>query len=245
MLALATWLLYVADRLLDGLQSSRAGTLQERHHFHGHHRVAFLIAAFPVLSALGWFVITRMDPAPRHEDFVLAGCAMLYLLGVHLPSRTFRFPKELVVGTIFAAACVVPAWSRHGTARPMLLAPTVLFAALCSINCFAIEFWEAPIQASRNPSLISWIGTHLRGACFALSVSALAAATFTWFGQRSYAALDLSIAIGAWLILWLHIRRERFSSLRLRSAADAVLLTPVIFFGVRTMLRLILRLHLR
>ena len=127
LLGLATWLLYVADRLLDGFAVRHADSLRERHHVHARHRMAFLAIAFPSLCLLAFLVITHMERAPRHEDLILAGCALVYLLLVHLPAalirerRTHFFSKEAAVAVIFSAACIIPAWSRGVGMHPWLL----------------------------------------------------------------------------------------------------------------------------
>jgi hypothetical protein len=237
MLAIATWLLYVADRLLDGLQHSKRATLKERHYFHRRHRKSFLVAGILALASLAWFVFSRMDPAARREDCILGGCALLYLLCVHLPFSvsprvSVRLPKELFVGIIFAAACVIPAWSRQAAARPMLLLPAILFGALCWVNCAAIEHWESPVDPSmRSHRTTRWIGNHLCGVCLLL-------ATVPWLSlalpgrSARPVTLDLSIALSALLLLWLHRNRKRWPPLRIRAAADAVLLSPLIFLPV-------------
>jgi hypothetical protein len=97
---------------------------------------------------------------------VLGVCALLYLLLVHIRglrtlarlfpraltrlfprALTRLFPKELAVGVIFACATITPTWERlrrtapaHAGAPLLLLLP--LFAALCTLNCIAIEIWE-------------------------------------------------------------------------------------------------------
>jgi hypothetical protein len=233
MLALATWLLYVADRLLDGIQPSHASSLQARHYFHRRHRKALLLLAVPATAALIWFVSTNMDPAPRREDFFLAGCALLYLLCVHLPfspvaREDFELPKELFVGIIFSAACVIPAWSRCDIARPQLLILAIFFAALCWLNCVAIEHWErcGTPHHGKHPSTI-WMGVHLVPAALSLAGAALVCAVFfARINQTRYLASVTSIAASAFLLIWLELARGRLQPLRLRSAADAVLLTP-------------------
>jgi hypothetical protein len=238
MLALATWLLYVADRLLDGQQTSKSAVLRQRHYFHVRHRVAFMSVALPGMLILGWFITRRMDPSARGEDVLLAACALLYLLCVHLPfpkyTRLIAFPKELAVGIIFAAACVIPAWSRQPSARPMLLAPGLLFGALCWVNCVAIDHWEQPLQERLLPKSqlglgsTRWIGNHLRAACLALAIMSVCVAFDTgWSAWNAFCLMDLSIAVSVLLILWLHQIRRRLAPLRLRSAADAVLLIPI------------------
>jgi hypothetical protein len=236
MLAMATWLLYVADRLLDGIQPSHAAWLQERHHFHIRHRHVFLGAAIPAFALLAWFVTQRMDPAPRLEDFILGAGALLYLLCVHLPfsarrRAVLRLPKELAVGIIFASACVIPAWSRQPAERSLLLAPAVLFAALCWLNCAAIEHWESPLPpaVAQIHRATLWIGNNLSTACLGLVLPIQR-------GQFVYASLDIAIAVSALLLLWLHGNRLQWTTIRLRSTADAVLLTPVVLLPIAEVL---------
>lgn len=158
MLALGTWLLYVADRLLDGLLAPQSPRLRERHLFHRRYRPAFLAASACGVVALAVLVERRMPAFVIRAYVVLGICALLYLLLVHirmpnpfaqvLPRLFPRlFPKELAVGVIFAAATVIPTWERlrrsvpGQTGAPLLLLLPI-FAALCTLNCIAIEVWE-------------------------------------------------------------------------------------------------------
>jgi hypothetical protein len=167
MLALGTWLFYVADRLLDGAVADRvldgmpapeSARLRERHLFHRRHRPAFLVGIVCGSIVLATLVVRRMPGFVVRAYMVLGVCAFLYLLLVHIrglralarlfpraPSRLF--PKELAVGVIFACATIIPTWERlrraaplHAAAPLLLLLP--LFAGLCTLNCIAIEIWE-------------------------------------------------------------------------------------------------------
>jgi hypothetical protein len=167
MLALGTWLLYVADRLLDGMVADRlldgtlapeSARLRERHLFHRRHRAAFLAGTAFGGIVLTTLVVRRMPGFVVRAYMVLGVCALLYLLLVHIrglrtlaglfPRALARlFSKELAVGIIFACATITPTWERlrrtapaHAGAPLLLLLP--LFAALCTLNCIAIEIWE-------------------------------------------------------------------------------------------------------
>ena len=227
MLALATWLLYVADRLLDGIQPANNSALHHRHHFHLRHRKPLLILAVPAVATLVWFVTTRMDPAPRREDFLLASASLLYLLCVHLPilqrsRKHLSLPKELFVGIIFAAACVIPSWSRQHASRPSLFVIALLFAALCWLNCVAIEQWGQ--SASQQPYRTHWLQRPIAQASLALASIASATALFFAAGHQAYAACSLCIAASAAMLAILDRCRNSLPALRLRSLADAVLL---------------------
>jgi hypothetical protein len=229
-LALGTWLLYVADRILDGLRQ-RHGELRERHYFHARHRTAFLWAASLLVVLFAWFVLTRMRPEALRDNSWIGVFALLYLLAVH--RRTTRanapwLPKELAVAILFAAATAVPAWSRlgvnDGSGKEQLAPAVVFFALLCWINCVSIEKWE-----QGNPhSTTRWASLHLRAIVTMIALLSLAGALLAPF--PSLKAVYLAALLSSGLLLALDLRRTHFSPLHLRIAADAALLTPLAFF---------------
>ncbi len=236
LLALGTWLLYVADRILDGLRQGE--TLRERHHFHARHRTAFLSAASLLLALLAWSVLTRMRPEALRDNLWVGMFAVLYLVAVHrrinfLGSVAPRLPKELAVAILFAAATAVPAWSRLGPGglEKEQLAPAVLFfAALCWSNCVSIEKWEAsglsPEGGNSHPST-RWAGLHLRFIVIVIAMVSIAAAVVA--PTRGLMAVYLATLLSSGLLFVLDARSSQLSPLHLRIAADAALLTPLAF----------------
>jgi hypothetical protein len=232
LLALGTWLLYVADRILDGLRQ-RQGDLRERHHFHARHRTAFLWAASLLLVVLAWFVVTRMPPEALRDDSWIGVFALLYLFAVHRMTNHGSapwLPKELAVAMLFAAATAVPAWSRLGTrngiglGREQLAPAVAFFAMLCWINCVSIEKWEAgdPHSTTR------WASLHLRQIVTMIALFSLAGALLA--PSRGLMAVYLAALLSSGLLFALDARSSHFSALHLRIAADAALLTPLAFF---------------
>ena len=231
-LALGTWLLYIADRLLDGRPGSLRGDLRQRHIFHACHRRAFLVAGAVVLLPLGWLIFI-MPAAARNEDARLFAAAMLYFGAVHLPwpraLRRLRFPRNLVVAAIFASAATVPAWSASTAAHGDLIWIAGLFALLCWTNCTAIHAWESA-RPPRRWSLVSTL---------ALVIAAAAAALMT--AARSHPQVFLLlVAMAASALLLFALDRDftrsrrrpspegELSPLALRILADAALLTPLL-----------------
>ena len=221
-LALGTWLFYVADRLLDA-QLSPESELQERHRFHDQHRGLFLTTAAPVAMGLG-VLIARM-PWSLLEDYLVLGLlSLLYLAVVHVPARmrgtSLRFfPKELAVALLFAAASALPAFDearRIAAGMPrhhplLLLCP--LFAALCWLNCMAIEDWEHGRPGWRIPLTAMLV---MAGAC--LSPLELVSIPARW----------LAGCAGLSAALFLLLDRSRLGAASRRIAADLVLLTPLL-----------------
>lgn len=257
-----TWILYIADRILDGLRPT--ARLRERHLFYIRHRAAVLTAAVPVSFFLAWLVFAHMLPTARRDDLVLFTAAAGYFCCVHLRGRSIErwFPKELIVALIFASATAVPAYARlapwhapaavfHATAMvnqspdvlPILAA---LFGALCWLNCIAIEKWE---QASGHTLLMPAHSTPSHNFQAQISGS-------TRWGQHHLRAVSVAIAltalVGAALLLGFNPRaaelcfaaslsstlfftldRAPLSAFHLRIAADAALLTPLALLFIR------------
>jgi hypothetical protein len=234
-LGIGTWAIYVADRLLDGRLSPHRD-LRERHFFHARHRREFLIAAIiPAFVLLG--LIRVMPSAARREDAVIFAASMLYFASVHLPALRVRrwFPREVAVGILFACATAIPAWSGYTSAslssHARLAGPVLLFAGLCTLNCIAIETWEFSGKPTRS-NTVSVIAVCL----------AAAPATLLFIPSlRTAEIFPLLAALITSAILLLALDRlhrraanhapgdnSRFL-LALRIAADAALLTPLVF----------------
>jgi|SRR6185437_4648167 len=239
LLFLGTWLLYVADRLLDGVHQDSA-RLRERHLFYRRHRVAAMAAAVPVAAVLGWLVVLHMLDRARRADLVLFALAAAYFALVHLrgPAIERWFPKELLVGLIAATAIAVPAWSRTTLSKSgaIFVVFIALFASVCWLNCVAIEKWERPRSALvRGAPIVDpttrWGQRRLRRIGAAIAVVAIfGAGAFLGLGNAAAAALCLAGAASAALLALLDVAHARggISAFHLRIAADVALLTPLL-----------------
>jgi hypothetical protein len=236
-LGLGTWLIYVADRLLDarpahGPRNFRA-ELRERHFFHARHRRILLAVALPVTAALVALIV-RMPALDRRDDTVLFAVAMLYFGSVHLAMPRMRrwFAREIMVGVVFALATAVPAWSQAQKLRPETALLVLLFAALCCLNTIAIEVWEKT-GISRRFSVSMAAG--MLAVCSALL--AFSRPVHDSSGGMLVLCAGLS-AIALFTLDHLHRRRSGQAVapdeaarwlLLVRVAADAALLTPILF----------------
>jgi hypothetical protein len=173
-----------------------------------------------------------MPAAIRREDAWVFAAAMIYFAIVHLPFFRFRFPRELVVATVFACACAVPAWSVAGYAHADLAVLVALFAALCWLNCTAIHAWES--QNTPQPQPRRPLVTILALAIAVGSGAVLLAALHNFGELRVAAALFASAML--FFALDRDFRRSRKraqpdtipSPLTMRIMADAILLTPLL-----------------
>ena len=245
LLALGTWLIYVADRILDGLRSGASGQLRERHFFYARHRIEAITTGAIASVALLWLIVTRMIPATRREDIVLFAAALIYFCLIHVWAPQSRsgierwFPKEIAVALVFAAAVAVPAWSRLSDQRILLIPLVALFALLCWLNCVAIDKWEQPIsghaRASRgtrpHPST-RWTQSYLPLVACGIAVLAVTASVLSILSAAPFEITALYLACAISALLFFAFDRSRLGSLDLRIAADMVLLTPLLFAAI-------------
>jgi len=262
-LALGTWLIYIADRLLDGVTNDQLKPLRERHRFYARNSKHFLLAALAGCTILLWLIATRMSSFTRRDDTVVFGVAMFYFAAIHGSSLCMRrgenpfgqnashlfencasgtkvrLPKEVAVAILFSAATAVPAWSRLSgdvaVQHAGLSLAVICFATLCWLNCVAIEHWET--ADGFEPSFkhmhatTEWAGRNL--ARLALTVCGLALymseAITTLPTLLSLRPVFLSVALSAAALFALDHVRRKLSSIQLRAAADAALLTPLLF----------------
>jgi hypothetical protein len=253
LLALVTWSVYVADRLLDaraGLRNPAWHALRERHRFHWRRRRALVPMAIAAACAAAGIILTFMPPVVRARDSVLAAAALVYFSGVHSGRSAWQIPlrwprafpgKEFLVGVLFTAGCVLPAWHRqHALAAPgsaiwTFWIPAVFFAALAWLNCSCIARWEgveAPACCEdRSSRSLPFIALALAAIGFLLCLFAAVAAH-----SRS-AALVAAGATSALLLALLDRISPRMTPLALRAAADFVLLTPLALISAAGLLR--------
>lgn len=255
-IALGTWLIYVADRILDGIKPPDPMRLRERHHFHHAHRRVFGVVSGAVVVVLAVLAVGYLPPQMRLDFSLVLIAALGYFGVVHCQRRVIRrwFPKEMAVGVVFAAAVAVPAWSelRSNLARHDFLAGVALLAALFWLNCVAIEAWESRSGEHSNSRVKetangeerwlagAWPAGRVRGLAVAVGIAAV---TCVAGQRRSGAALVLPsiyffILISASILFYLDGAPNRLTPLRLRIAADAALLTPLLILVLPRVLML-------
>jgi len=234
-MAVAVWMLYAADRLLDArLLAVATGSfqtlvgLEARHFFHHRHRRVFLFgiaAAAVALTAL----LPRLEAAAIRLYLMEGALLVAWFLILHGTRSAHRLPKEIAVGLFFAAAIFIPTVAREPALRIALLPGAMLLAALCSLNCLFIYAWEhdgtdyrgiAEAHATTRLAL-----RHLAG--LAASV-AIAGAVLAIFDPAAPRVIAVACGLSAVLLLTLDRNRCRLSEVTLRAAADLALLTPLV-----------------
>ena len=236
LLALVAWAVYIGDRLLDaraGLKTPGQYGLRERHRFHWRHRWGLTACGAVAAATSAWMVATLLPAAARVTDSAVGVATLAYFSGVHARQRirpahrlpASLFSKEFLVGVLFTAGCLLPAWTRlrmvqHGSALIGAIGlPAAYFAALAWLNCTGIAQWESASDGQER---------RVRRFGYALGAAGLAAALVVVpIAPRTAILLGMG-AVSAALLGVLDSARERISAVTLRAAADLVLLTPLL-----------------
>lgn len=230
-MALAVWMLYAADRLLDArlLDAERSNDgyekLEARHLFHHRYRKAFLVAIALAGIALA-VLLSRLGSVAVHLYLVEGALLAVWFVILHATRNAHRLPKEIAVGLFFSAAVFIPTIAREPTLRSALLPCAILFAALCSLNCLFIYAWEhdRPTIEKQAHATTRLAVTHLPVLDIVL---ACASATVVVAG-RAPRPIPAACALSALLLLALHRNHPRIERTNLRAAADLALLTPLL-----------------
>jgi len=210
LLALAVWLIYAADRMLDAW---RGCLEQPRHQFYRRHWRAVLPVWTAVLGTGSWLAWSRLPGTLLLEGALVASGTGLYLATVHLaPGLVARTrAKECAVAVLFGLGASLAAWPGVQTKSDVLA--ILLFSGVCWMNCAAIEDWERGVAL--RPSLI-----------IAAAIVAMVAAVFLREHRPILGSAETAGALG---LILLDRMRGRYSAEALRVLADVVLLTPILF----------------
>ncbi len=242
-MGVAVWMLYAADRLLDGrglgaAGDARPGEIEARHQFHYRHRRWFRLGI--VLASLALSVMLPRLPAEAMRLYlVLGGLLAGYFVLIHATPTdggrpVLRLPKEIAVGVFFAAAVFIPTVAREPLLRLRLLPEAVLLGALCSLNCLYIFRWEhygehVGEHAGEHSPTVHWATRLALRALSWLTAEVVAAgvALAVW-GSAGWVA-PVACAVAGGLLRVLDVARARWVERTvLRAAADVCLLTPLL-----------------
>jgi hypothetical protein len=235
-LAMAVWLIYVADRILDSFRESEREPLAPRHWFYREYRAAFVAPFCAVLLLAAWLAWTRLEARTLRDGVVLAAAVAAYFGLVHLSGgRAQRwFPKELAVAVLFCAGTCLPIFRRTVHLTVSEIAAFAAFVLIAWMNTTLIEYveWMTLRKGGDEPPAALTVSmarysVPIGTAVAALAVAALAGPQFPllWpvFVAEAASALALAALGGSW---------RRLSSHMLRILADVVLCTPAVILAV-------------
>ncbi len=223
LLLVTVWLIYSADRTLDAW---RGECDTQRHEFYRRHWRDLLPLWVAVLGLAGWLAAIHLKPGLFLRGTILLTAVATYFAVVHCrfhfrfhpfalagAGTRSRWPKEAVVGVLFALGASLVAWGKVKTSADA--ATILLFSALCWMNCVAIQKWEGE-GLDWSPGI-------------AASLLACAAGILLYAHRPVLGGAEMASACA---FLLLDRVRPRLSADALRVLADVALLSPVLFLPV-------------
>jgi hypothetical protein len=233
-LTFAVWIIYVSDRVLDGLRTPVLAAYSDRHKFYTRHGRAILCVLPPIILAAGVILLEKIGIQTRIAGLIMSAAVIFYFLGIHgVSDRVSQwFPKEIVAGGIFAAGAAIPAWIHAEGLRNSLMPEVLLFAGLCALNCLSIECWEhnrGELRWEKRPYwLVRLVDTRIE---IAATILILCACSIIFFASRNGIRAEMAEASILSLLCLMAVERRsnHFSPQALRILADAALLTPALF----------------
>jgi len=220
LLGVAVWLIYSADRWLDGLELGRDART-ERHRFYVRYRRPVL-RVWSVVSAAasvgGLTVLTRPELVAA---LLLASLMLGYFLARHASDRAAH-PKEAQIAVVFALGVAFLPGLNGARLIPLVIS-AVLFAILIFLNCALIARWEGDHDHEAVPFAVRAprIAARLGAGAVGLAICAFGA------GLGVYPPLFFALGGSALLLFGLDYLSTPPPAAR-RVLADAALLTPLL-----------------
>ncbi|MGA9885802.1 MAG: hypothetical protein WBQ34_18960 [Candidatus Acidiferrales bacterium] len=231
-LAMAVWLIYVADRVLDSFGESEREPLAPRHRFYRDYRAAFVAPFCAILLLAAWIAWTRLGEHTLRAGVVLSAMVAAYLVVVHLSGRRAQhwFPKELAVALLFCAGTCLPAIARIGEPTAPEIATFVAFVLVAWMNTALIEYAEWATLRERGAEPPAALTTAVARGAVPLGITIGVFVLAAMFGAdfRALRPVLLAEAASALVLAALGASWPRISSYVLRISADAVLCTPAV-----------------
>ncbi|MCA8953305.1 MAG: hypothetical protein KDE27_27585 [Planctomycetes bacterium] len=229
LLAAATWLVYAADRWIEGLLVAPERLISDRHRFYQRWRWSTFAAWLAVAAAGLVLASTRLTRAEGTAGAILGLPVLAYLLSQSFGRRHARLaPKEILIAVLFALGTACMPFLHRSAPAVALALPVACFTLLCFANCALISSWETEVDRSQGQTSLALSAPGLllplRSSPWLIAFAALVAALAAPEAQRT--ALWCSAASGA-LLGAVDVAHRRIGRQLARVLADVALLSPL------------------
>ncbi len=236
LLGLVVWIVYAADRWIEGWRLVPEVVRTQRHYFYIRWRWPVFALGLVVIITTTVIAIARLDEQEFKAGFVLLIPTLLYLLSHQLVHRhhPLRLPKEICIAVIFALGCVLAPAVQALDKIPLLIAPTLFFGLLCFANCALIASWEQEVDSLHGQTSLALQWTRglilIHGLPWLLFVAGLGAVVASSDATRPTAACAAASGL---LLGVLDIIHPRIGRQAARALIDVTLMTPAFVLFVR------------
>ncbi len=229
-LGLAVWLIYIADHLLDTAKPPNGAWEPPRKLFYRRHWHLGLVLAIAVGLALTACGIHLLWASTVRGGLELSVGVAGYFSLIHLtPARwRIRWPREVVVATLFTLGTFGAVWLSNGRNLAPLALPALVFMLLCWTNCSLIETWEWEVSGSSEGDMPNraarWVAQQSGKVAGAIAILAL-------LQPSPFSVAGLMSAGALWLVA---LKRGAIPICLLSPAADLALYSPLLIWALRT-----------
>lgn len=230
LIGLAVWIIYAADRWIEGWRLDPGTVQTHRHQFYIRHRWPVFAAGLAAIIATTVIGVTCLDGREFKAGFVLLIPTVLYLFSHQLVHRhhPLRLPKELCIAAIFSLGCALAPAVLAPAQIPALIIPAILFGLLCFANCALIASWEKEVDTIHGQTSLAlqlkgrW--TLIHALPWALFLIGMLAAML----RTDPSPFALCTAASGLLLGLLDLAQPRLGRETARAIVDFTLFTPLL-----------------
>ncbi|MEO8204792.1 MAG: hypothetical protein ABI615_01335 [Chthoniobacterales bacterium] len=228
----AVWVIYLGDRLLDGMRLNITSSSAARHQVAA--RYPFLIISL-IIVALGGvlYAALRVPPNLIIICLTIAISTGLYFLWNHAARGTFsrKYFKEFIICVIFLLGVLIAPITQGASNYAAFFPAAALFFLLCLSNCALISRIERDIDIARGEeSYAIHFARDLKPARWISAIVILI--TLVMIISKSLPLSLSSPLILSAIGLWSTVIIERIFSSRFAVVwADLCLMSPVLLLG--------------
>jgi hypothetical protein len=235
LLGLAVWMVYAADRWIEGWRLAPERVRTQRHYFYIRWRWPVFSLGLGLLGVATVIAVTRLQEREFKAGLLLLIPTLVYLFSHQLVHRhhPLRVPKEICIAVIFTLGCALAPAVRDPGKIHLLPVPATLFGLLCFTNCALIAAWEKEVDTLHGQTSLAlqwhrgFVLIHtLPWLLFAAGIAA------RFFGPAAIHPFALCTIASAFLLGVLDYIHPLIGREAARAAVDVTLMTPVIFVFV-------------
>jgi hypothetical protein len=235
-LFLTAWGIYLVDRFADSIVLNPAADRSVRADFCLRHRRPHAALLVIVALADGAVILAGLTREMILPGLIIGAIALFYLVINYFFSAVWRMipVKEVAIGFLFAAGVVLVLRSRAAHFSFDLLLTAILFGGVCALNCMSIAVWERDLDREQGKHSFA---TDRAGArvfvlilAGAIAISCCVESLVSPVSRPLTVCLEIS-TLSLMVLHFVPVARDERVAL-----ADLVLLTPVAFFLVETIL---------
>lgn len=236
LIGLAVWIVYAADRWIEGWRLDVDTAQTRRHQFYIRHRRPVFLTGIGAIIATTVIAVARLDAREFKAGFIPLIPTLLYLFSHQLVHRhhPLRLPKEIVIAVIFALGCALAPAVVAPEKIHALAIPVTLFGLLCFANCALIASWEKEVDALHGQTSLA---LQLKGRWAIIHalpwlVAAIALASVVLNPDPTHPGALCTAASGLLLGL-LDLAQPGLGRETARAWVDFTLMTPVVLLFLR------------